>query len=163
MCSCEGRNYADAVKPNHKTRKAITMCKSQFFILPNLPENLKPHCFFDGEICDQDFGFCKNCSRKQTLPAKKVEWEKETWDGEHYITYPVCPTCGEMVGGTECDGCGQKFLMTDDLQEYLKPPQPIQFDCLICGGKNTVIGTKNNHNSHVHGICEKCGAEIWID
>lgn len=105
------------------------MCKSQFFILPNFPEKLKPRCFFDGEICDQDFGFCKNCSRKQTLLAKKVEWEKETWDGEHYITYPVCPTCGEMVGGTKCDGCGQArgeimwIIMMDDLGRIRIPKE----------------------------------------
>ena len=118
---------------------------------------LLPHCYFDGGICDGN-DRCRECSRHQKLPPKKIERETETWDGVSYLTYPVCPTCGEMAHGTRCDCCGQEFLMTEDLQKHLEPPEIIKTDCPECGGKNTLVCSKKG--TFFSAKCEQCGLTI---
>lgn len=78
-------------------------------------------------------------------------------DGEGII--PECPVCGEMPYSTkQCYWCGQKFIQTDEVQEYAKPKKR-KVECFVCGSTNC-IETISNYNSHKHIYCQDCGMLI---
>lgn len=86
----------------------------------------------------------------------KIGWEK-SYDG----VWPKCPACGEMPYSIEqCVFCGQRFLQDEILKEYAKPTPEEREDCLMCGGKATVIFRRARCNGHSHGRCEQCGARF---
>lgn len=91
-----------------------------------------------------------------------LQW-KDSFDGCRDIiipnSEPVCPHCGIMPYSLdECVFCGQRFIQDDNTEEYSKPPEEERQDCVMCGGKNSVVGVRAKINGHFHGQCEKCGA-----
>lgn len=76
-----------------------------------------------------------------------------------YGIIPECPICGEMPYSTvQCHWCGQRFIQDEDIQKYNEPNPEVRMNCIMCGGKNTMVGTRDKYNNHFHGHCEKCGA-----
>lgn len=72
---------------------------------------------------------------------------------------PKCPYCGEMPYSTKkCVFCGQRFVQDEAVREYNKPTEVETQDCIMCGEKDSVVGTRAKINNHFHGKCEKCGA-----
>ncbi len=72
---------------------------------------------------------------------------------------PKCPRCGEMPYSTyQCVFCGQRFIHDEKIEEFEKPSKIEHKDCVICGDKDSVSGTRAKINGHFHGKCEKCGA-----
>lgn len=63
----------------------------------------------------------------------------------------------EREAGRMCE-----HLIQEDeaLQECTKPTPEERTDCLMCGGKATVVGRRTRSNGHFHGQCGKCGA--WV-
>lgn len=122
-------------------------------------------CNWNKEMVCKNGKDCQNCKyqppddekKNGKNPPVKIGWE-QSYDG----VYPQCPACGEMPYSTErCVFCGQKFIQEDErLQDYIKPMPEERHDCLMCGGKGTVIGSRARSNGHFHGRCEKCGARI---
>ena len=120
----------------------------------------------DTQECDGEF-MCDMCEH-QPPPEDKVNGRAEpvriTWETGYMNDglWPRCPSCGEMPYGLECCiWCGQRFIQDDPvLQEYDKPPEEERLDCFMCGGKNTMVGTRAKSNGHFHGHCEACGCRV---
>lgn len=49
------------------------------------------------------------------------------------------------------------FSLADAWKE---PPKEERMDCIMCGGKNTLVGHRARVNGHFHGKCEQCGCKI---
>lgn len=121
-------------------------------------------CYWHSDQKCKNGNYCNGCDLQPPddekpngrKPPIRIAWEKD-YDGG---VYPACPACGEMPYSTErCIFCGQKFIQDDKkLQDYATPPEEVRMDCVVCGGKNTMVGTRAKSNGHFHGRCEACGA-----
>lgn len=122
-------------------------------------------CHWDpARTCEKELmcGACEYQPADDDKPNGKKEPVKIGWEESYGGTWPQCPACGEMPYSTErCTFCGQKFIQDDpELQEYTKPPEEVRMDCFMCGGHNTMVGTRARSNGHFHGQCEKCGCRM---
>ena len=92
----------------------------------------------------------RNNENKPPLP---IQWGEEYW-----ARVPVCPACGDITDSLEqCKFCGQKFLPDEAVRERRKISR---YDCLLCGGKKTMVCTRVEYNGHLRGKCASCGAAI---
>ena len=107
---------------------------------------------------------CDICSRQPLdcdKPNGKAEPVHIDWKQEYDGIYPYCPSCGELPYSLDCcKFCGQRFLSDERVEEWKKPPKYERQDCLCCGGKDTVLGTRARSNGHFHGECVVCGARF---
>lgn len=122
-------------------------------------------CNWNREIVCKNGKLCNSCEHQPPDDEKENGRKpplKIGWSEEYGGVWPVCPACGEMPYSTErCVFCGQRFIQEDEqLQEYNKPMPEERRDCLMCGGKATVIGRRARGNGHFHGECERCGARV---
>lgn len=130
-------------------------------------ERLSFKCYWNKDLtCKSNAHFCNICEHQPPDDEKSngkntpvtIEWEVDFYSNSKF---PLCPSCGEMPYSTErCVFCGQKFIQDDEIAEYNKPPQTVRMDCIMCGGKNTLVGVRANCNGHFHGTCEKCGCRV---
>lgn len=61
----------------------------------------------------------------------------------------------------ELDGSTRKFDANGNvIAGAFIPPEEIRMDCFLCGGENTMVGTRAKVNGHFRGRCEKCGAKV---
>lgn len=126
---------------------------------------LKFKCHFrTGMICPKNM-MCENCEYQPEPNEKKngknepvnIIWQ-EISEG---VKEPVCPSCREYPYSLKrCLFCGQKFLTDDITKQWNKPSKEVRTDCIVCGGKNTMVGNRAKSNGHLHAICEKCGARM---
>ena len=121
-------------------------------------------CVFDAEKrCEHD-RYCDACPEQPAPEDKKngravplpLKWEPDPMGNG--MGWPACPACGEMPYSTErCIFCGQRFIQDERTEAYNEPPGEERRDCIMCGGKGTMIGTRARSNGHLHGECEVCG------
>lgn len=122
-------------------------------------------CYFYENIdCEKGFE-CSGCCYLPSDEDKingKAKPQSIIWAyGYDGSIYPECPACGEMPYNlNRCFFCGQKFIRDERVIEWEKPPELIEEDCFICGGKGTMKGYRAKSNGHFHGRCVKCGARI---
>lgn len=114
-------------------------------------------CRYDGDCIRCKYQPADDDKYNGKAPPRKVAWRRDE-DG----VFPVCPGCDEYAATKDrCFFCGQKFDQEDPKWiEWNKPPQEVREDCIVCGGKNTMVGVRAKSNGHFHGRCEKCGARI---
>ena len=127
-------------------------------------DNFERKCYWKGIKCEKDRE-CDGCEHQipadekvnGKLPPVKIGWiDMFGYDGG---SYPICPSCGEMPYSTDrCYFCGQRFIQDEKVKEFNEPMPEERMDCLICGGKGTMVGQRARTNGHFHGRCEKCGA-----
>lgn len=132
----------------------------------DLDEYLPSKCFWDEELTCM-YGECDDCDN-QPAPEDKVngkedpvalEWEEDPMG--RGMGFPRCPACGEMPYSTErCLFCGQRFIQDERTAEYNAPAKEEQRDCVVCGVKGTLRGTRAKSNGHFHGVCVVCGCRI---
>lgn len=105
------------------------------------------------DICEHQPSADEKVNGKE--PPQTLDWMEQIDGG--YI--PVCPACGEVPYSTErCVFCGQRFVQDEKVKEFNEPMPEERMDCLICGGKGTMVGQRARTNGHFHGRCEKYGA-----
>ena len=109
----------------------------------------------------RDYIICPIGGLRNPVP---LEW-KDSFDGMRDKIIPngepVCPHCGEMPYSTEqCVFCGQRFIKDKQMEEFEEPSETERTHCIMCGGANSVVGTRAKINGHFHGKCEKCGAVL---
>ena len=92
-------------------------------------------------------------------PPVPLKWEPNCDGGG--MGWPICPACGEMPYSTvRCLFCGQEFIQDEVTAEYSSEPEEERQDCMVCGGKKTLVGYRAKSNGHFHGICEACGCRV---
>ena len=125
-------------------------------------DNFERKCYWKDIKCENGF-FCDHCDHQPAPEEKangkktpvKIGWAEEFGGG----VYPKCPACGEMPYSTErCVFCGQRFIQDEKVKEFNEPMPEERMDCLICGGKGTIVGQRARTNGHFHGRCANCGA-----
>lgn len=120
-------------------------------------------CHWHDFPCDGNL-YCDTCEHQPAAEDKKngkAEPVHIRWTQDYGGTFPECPSCGEMPYSLErCVSCGQRFLSDALVEEWSKPPEEARMDCFICGGKDTVAGTRARSNGHFHGQCTVCGCRV---
>ena len=122
-------------------------------------------CYWDSNrICAEGFqcGNCKYQLPDDDKPNGKAEPQDILWNQDcSGNSYPYCPACGEMLCSLDrCFFCGQRIIKDALAEEWDKPPEVVEYDCIFCGGKGTMRGTRARSNGHFHGCCENCGTVI---
>jgi len=56
--------------------------------------------------------------------------------------------------------CGQRFVKDDLAKKRERPSEIVRMDCIECGSKGAMRGTRARSNGHFHGKCENCGAKM---
>ena len=123
------------------------------------------YCHWDKNlVCKKRFN-CDGCKHQPADDDKEngkaepvhIRWV-EDYDGSKI---PECPSCGEMPHSLDrCIFCGQKFLPDETTEKWSEPPEEVRMDCLCCGGKGTLVGTRAKSNGHFHGQCTACGCVV---
>lgn len=141
------------------------------------PEELEP----DRKACKEYWDRAEQ-ERQELEEAERREKERqETWvknrdnpprpavfkrdidynTGKPTGEMPFCPNCDELLYNLDrCYFCGQAILEDDHMQEWNQPPETVETDCIICGGKGTVTAVISRYNGHKHGRCSACGASF---
>ena len=113
-----------------------------------------------GRMCDG----CEHQPAPQDKQNGKAPPVPLKWESDYMgrgMGFPICPACGDMPYSTErCIFCGQPFIQDERTKAYNEPPEVERYDCLVCGGKGTVVGGRSKSNDHFHGICEACGCRV---
>ena len=128
-------------------------------------EEFPRHCPFDPQFIYDCDGDCVRCDRVPAPEDKKygkaaprnVVWRKGAMYGD---PFPVCPCCGEAAFVKErCFYCGQKIIVDERLQKFLKPPVALTVDCPLCHAEDAVeyIIAYNGQRS---GCCSNCGMKF---
>ena len=125
----------------------------------------KQYCHWDGDLVCKRRYLCGGCPHQPDDDEKgngKAEPVHIRWvvdcDGSKI---PECPSCGEMPYSVKrCTFCGQKFLTDAIADAWNEPLEEERMDCLVCGGKGTIVGTRAKSNGHFHGRCTACGCLV---
>ena len=121
-------------------------------------------CYWNSNrICDKErqCDACEHMPPDDEKPNGKSEPKLIVWKDDYGGLSPFCPACGEYLDNfSRCVFCGQRIVKDKLAEEWEKPPELVTMDCFLCGGKNTLQGTRARSNGHFHGQCIKCGAKI---
>lgn len=128
-------------------------------------EDFEMKCNWNKSLTCKNGMLCAGCEHQppdDEKPNGKKPPVKIGWDESYGGTWPKCPACGEMPYSTERRVfCGQRFIQNDEaVEEYNTPTPEERLDCIMCGGKGTLVGRRARSNGHFHGVCEKCGARV---
>ncbi|MDD6762834.1 MAG: hypothetical protein PUD92_04225 [Clostridiales bacterium] len=71
------------------------------------------------------------------------------------MTILISGTVGAVIGSVLTIAVMAVLQVASNDEELLKTERT---HCIMCGGANSVVGTRAKINGHFHGKCEKCGA-----
>jgi len=52
------------------------------------------------------------------------------------------------------------IAVVTEAADFIEKLSGERMDCIMCGGKGTLVGNRSKFNGHFHGECEACGARI---